>query len=189
MEPNTKIMNRALWLFVLLGMFPFGCDDEEEPITEVEANHFSVAFSNAAIDALETGKTYRIGVPVNVQYTHTHYCPDGGRISVVGSLTGAIDKQGNGQLWLQIHQSVIACEMSESGRTVIFDGSLSLAGTFSYLGGQPATQQTLLYSGWFDWEVDNGLTGDCYIDLTMLLASAGGDTSLSGTVCGFQINL
>ncbi|MCH7717414.1 MAG: hypothetical protein IH876_14880 [Gemmatimonadetes bacterium] len=127
-------------------------------------------------------------VPINFQYSSTHSCPVGGRAGANGSLTGSIDNQtGDGVLWLQIVFTYTDCAFSVGTRSVTINGnpSLTLNGTFTFLGGQPATQQTLSLSG----ALSTSVIPFCAISLTFTVVTAGNGTStVSGTVCGRQVN-
>ena len=129
-----------------------------------------------------------VSVPVNFQYSSMHTCPVSGRAGANGSLTGSIDNDtGDGVLWLQIIFTYTDCTFSVGTRNLTVNGnpSLTLTGNFSFLGGQPATQQTLSLSG----ALSTTLIQFCAINLTMNVATAGtGTTTVSGTVCGRQVN-
>ena len=127
-------------------------------------------------------------VPINFQYSSTHSCPVGGRAGANGSLTGSIDNEtGDGVLWLQIIFTYTDCAFSVGTRSVTINGnpSLTLNGTFTFLGGQPATQQTLGLSG----ALSTSVIPFCAISLTFTVVTAGNGTStVSGTVCGRQVS-
>ena len=136
-----------------------------------------------------------VPVPISISYSHTESCPLFGRIGVTGSVSGSIDSEtGDGVLWLQVTETLTDCTFSSSNNDdLVINGSpsLTLTGNFSFLQGAPATQQSLTLSGGFRWDFDAGGSGFCALNLTFNLATAGsgGSTTVSGTVCGRQVNL
>ncbi len=130
-------------------------------------------------------------IPIRFDYSHTESCPLFGRIGVTGTMSGSIDDQGSGALWLQVTETLTDCTFSSNNGDLVINGdpSLSLTGTFTFLNGSPGTQQSLTLSGGFRWNFDGGGSGFCAINLTLNLATAGsGTTTVSGTVCGRQVN-
>ena len=205
LEKSARTFSAAL----LAAGLALGCSDSSGPgdtLTDNEASLISAQISNVTIAALNSQTTSAgpasapslassfesanalASVPINFQYSSTHSCPVGGRAGANGSLTGSIDNEtGNGVLWLQIIFTYTDCAFSVGTRDVTVNGnpSLTLTGTFNFLGGQPATQQTLRLSG----ALSTNVIGFCAISLTMNVATAGtGTTTVSGTVCGRSVN-
>lgn len=193
-------------------VFTAGCSDQGgtapgDSISDAQAQQIGSQITTASINALNSGSNapgaVRIGggsaepyvppakvpVPLRVDYSHTHSCPVFGRIGVTGTLSGSIDSEsGDGVVWLQVTETLTDCTF-ESGVVVNGSPSLTLTGNFTFLGGAPATQQSLTLSGGFRWNFDGGGSGFCAVALTMNLATAGsGNTTVSGTVCGRQVN-
>lgn len=193
-------LRRSLPLAVAL-IFVAACGDSTGPgsgvtsLSDSESNALATEVVNAAIDAMNNpsaSPALTASVPVNIQYSRTQACPAGGNISVSGSLTGAIDDTGSGALWLQVMETLTDCAHVFRGSTVVTNGSpdISLTGTFTYLNGSPATQQSLSIGGGFSWTADPGGSGFCAVNLSINLAtSASGTTTVSGTVCGNQVNM
>ncbi len=183
-----------------------GCSDSSGPddtLSDGEASQISAQVAAVTIAALNSSTTSgspgsasslassgeaNVSVPVNFQYSSTHSCPVGGRAGANGSVTGSIDNDtGDGALWLQIIFTYTDCTFSVGTRNLTINGnpSLTLTGTFTFLGGQPATQQTLSLSG----ALSTSIISFCAISLTMNVATAGnGTTTVSGTVCGRQVS-
>jgi hypothetical protein len=205
LEKSARKFSAAL----LAAGVALGCSDSSGPgdaLTDSEASQISAQISNVTIAALNSQTTSAspmsapslassfesanalASIPINFQYSSTHSCPVGGRAGANGSLTGSIDNTtGDGVLWLQIVFTYTDCAFSVGTRDVTVNGnpSLTLTGTFSFLGGQPATQQTLRLSG----ALSTSVIGFCAISLTMNVATAGnGTTTVSGTVCGRSVN-
>lgn len=131
-------------------------------------------------------------VAVNVGVDYTLNCTTSGYIHVLGNVSGSIDDQtGTGVLSLGVTESLVACRSTtQSGGWLELDGDpdLSLAGTLSFVNGSLGTQQSMSLGGAFDWLFDTGQTGSCQINLSILLPSAVGGGSVSGTVCGIQVS-
>jgi len=157
-------------------------------VTIAALNSSTTSGSPGSASSLASSGEANVSVPVNVQYSSTHSCPVGGRAGANGSITGSIDNDtGDGVLWLQIIFTYTDCTFSVGTRNLTINGnpSLTLTGTFTFLGGQPATQQTLSLSG----ALSTSIISFCAISLTMNVVTAGnGTTTVSGTVCGRQVS-
>jgi hypothetical protein len=200
---------RTLSVALLSAALVLGCSDSSSPdntLSDDEVSRISDQVVDLTIAALNsptaTASTVSSSngaaplsaialapVPMNIQYSSTHSCPAGGRAGANGSITGSIDSEtGDGVLWLQILFTYTDCTFSVGTRDVTVNGnpSLTLTGNFSYLGGEPATQQTLSLSG----ALSTTFIQFCGINLTFNVATAGnGSTTVSGTVCGRQVSL
>lgn len=179
---------------IALGCGGDAAGPDDNTLSDAEVSQVANQVVAVTIDALNTGPTSGPAaeldpVPVNFQYSSTHSCPAGGHAGASGSITGSVDSQsGDGVLWLQMMFTYTDCTFSVGSRNLIVNGnpSLTLTGNFTHLGGQPATQQTLKLSG----ALSTSVIQFCAINLTMNLATAGsGSTTVSGTVCGRQINI
>ena len=86
----------------------------------------------------------------NAQFARTHACPAGGNIGVNGSLTGSFDSEtGSGSAWLQVLGTYTDCGIEAAGVAYVANGDpyLTITGSFTWLGGVPATQQTIRIGG------------------------------------------
>lgn len=146
---------------------------------------FSAVFS--ALNAPSGSPSMAAPVAINVQYTNRHYCDAGGYIDVSGSLTGSFDSEtGSGSAWLQVLETLTDCTFDVNGTAWILNGDpyLSATGSFTWLNGLPATQQSISIGGAIDY---NG--NFCAVNLSILYSTGGqGTTTYSGTVCGYSIN-
>ena len=131
-------------------------------------------------------------VAINVSVKQTYTCRTAGRIEVSGALTGSIsDQTGTGIVQLQVIETITSCrEPTTNGGWFELRGSpyLTLAGTFSFLGGAPTRQQSLSLGGGVSWAYDTGQDGYCGIRLTLLLDTQTGSSTVSGTVCDHPVN-
>jgi hypothetical protein len=187
-----------------------GCGGDEgtgpdgSGLSDAQAQNIAFEVTSASINALNSGAPAEPAVslalagagagsaiPIRYDYSHTESCPVFGRIGVTGTMSGSIDENGSGALWVQVTETLTDCTFSSNSGDLVINGnpSLSLTGTFTFLNGSPGTQQTLTLSGGFRWDFDSGGSGFCAINLTLNLATAGsGTTTVSGTVCGRQVN-
>jgi hypothetical protein len=201
---------RLPMLLVPAVVLAVGCGGDDEgtgpssnDISDAQAQSIAFEVTAASINALNSntgepsvslmlaGTAAGSAIPIRFDYSHTESCPLFGRIGVTGTMSGSINDQGSGQLWLQVTETLTDCTFDSSHGDLVINGdpSLSLTGTFSFLNGSPATQQSLTLSGGFRWNFDEGGSGFCAINLTLNLATAGsGTTTVSGTVCGRQVN-
>jgi hypothetical protein len=207
--PMPPRLNRLPMLLVPAVILAMGCggDDGTGPegsnISDAQAQNIAFEVTSASINALNSGTGEPAvslmlagagaasAIPIRFDYSHTESCPLFGRIGVTGTMSGSIDDQGSGALWLQVTETLTDCTFSSNNGDLVINGdpSLSLTGTFTFLGGSPGTQQSLTLSGGFRWSFDGGGSGFCAINLTLNLATAGsGTTTVSGTVCGRQVN-
>jgi hypothetical protein len=177
-----------------------GSDDGTGPgsgISDSQASMLASHFVNAAVGGLNAGPSGDVAmftpIAVSEQYFHRVSCPLFGRTEVSGSISGSFDSEtGSGSLWMQWLLTATDCTFSSNAGDLVVNGDpyLSLTGTFTFLNGAPATQQTLRLGGALRWDYQNGGSGFCAFNLTINLSTAGsGTTTVSGTVCGRQVNL
>ncbi len=171
--------------------------DDGGAITQAETDLLATEVINAALEALANGQAgtppsppraiggSQAAVLIYVDYFNRVTCEHGGRMEVSGNLSGSIDNEtGSGQAWLQVLITFTDCGMGNANNPVVINGNpyLSMTGTFSFLNGAPATQQTLRLGGALS------LPGFCAFNVTMLYATAAtATTSISGTICGRDV--
>lgn len=149
------------------------------------AQEISRAMTTAMLNAFSAPRKEALAL-VYVPISGSVACNGGGRIQVSGSISGSIDDNGSGALFTDARETVTDCRFGGN----IFNGDpyFSFAGTFSFLNGAPATQQTLLVGGGFKWLTPTGATGACGVNLTSNLNMVGGYGNISGTMCGRFVN-
>ena len=183
-------------LFIaLIAFLAAGCGDDS---TEPGSSAISEAGAAALADVVLTSTASALASPspspslaapvaINAQFASTQACPAGGNIGVNGSLTGSFDSEtGSGSAWLQVLGTYTDCGLTAAGVAYVANGDpyLTITGAFTWLGGVPATQQTIRIGGALSI---NGRF--CAINLTILYATAGSSSSsISGTVCGVSVN-
>ncbi|HKJ01329.1 MAG TPA: hypothetical protein VJ997_02710 [Longimicrobiales bacterium] len=123
-------------------------------------------------------------VAVNVQVTHRTNCTAGGHIEVLGNMTGNISDTGSGVLLLQVTET-ISDWRCVGDYVVNGDPYVSVAGSMSFLNGQPSSTTSFSFGGGFKWGTAS--EDSCQMSLTLLLRTDG-TGHLSGTVCGEGIN-
>ena len=119
----------------------------------------------------------------NIPLSYSQNCTAGGRIGITGSITGTTS-DGSGFLQISAQETITDWQCI-TGYIVNGDPYISLSGTFSFLGGAPATQQSMTITGGFKW----GTTAaeSCQISLSINFGSGGGG-SITGSVCGYTVN-
>lgn len=146
------------------------------------------AGSSPVTGAVDGPQPVQLNQSVDYRYT----CSVSGAINVLGNLSGSInDDTGSGVLLIGVTETLSSCRHSTtSGGWFELNGDpyLSLAGTFSFLNWAPATQQTITIGGGFRWAFDTGQSGSCQLQLTILMNSAVGSGTVSGTVCGHSVS-
>ncbi len=171
-----------------------GCgDDSTEPSSAISeegaAALADVVLSStvAALNSPSPSPSLAAPVAISAQFARTQACPAGGNIGVNGNLTGSFDSEtGSGSAWLQVLATYTDCGIEAAGVTYVTNGDpyLTITGSFTWLGGVPATQQTIRIGGALS--LDGRF---CAINLTILYATAGSSSStISGTVCGVAVN-
>lgn len=140
--------------------------------------------STGAVSAPEFAESSEImtKAQINRQISYTLNCTSGGNMKASGSITGSISDNGTGVISLQIPITITdwSCQTP-----LIINGDpyISITGTFSFVNGNPGTQQHITISGGFKSE-----TQSCQISLgTDFNTSGGGHTS--GTVCGHSVDI
>lgn len=119
---------------------------------------------------------------INQQISYTLNCTSGGNMKASGSITGSISDNGTGVILLDI-PITISDWSCQTPLIINGDPYISITGTFSFVNGNPGTQQHITISGGFKSE-----TQSCQISLgTDFNTSGGGHTS--GTVCGHSVDI
>ncbi len=206
---RTNVLRLPALVLVLALTSVVGCSDDGEDasgldgesssdISASESLTMATEIALGTFTAINSGTVSSIAVaagtniPINVQYTGLINCPLGGRISLSGSASGSIDDNGSGSIFIQVLESIVDCAygFDNGTRTVTINGapSLSATGTFTFLNGQPGTQQTVRIGGGFNYDAQPGRTGFCAVSLTILMNLTAGTASISGTVCGNSMN-
>ena len=112
--------------------------------------------------------------------TYRVNCTAGGRIEVSGTVSGNIDNNGSGALFMQMTETITDWNCI-GGFVINGDPYISVTGTFTFLNGAPATQQTMHMGGGFKW--GTAANKSCQLSLTTLFSQNGHGT-VSGTACG-----
>ena len=123
---------------------------------------------------------------VNVSVAQRTNCTAGGNINVTGGMTGSLNDQGTGVLLLQLTETISNWQCI-GGYVMDGDPYLSAAGTFSFLNGVQSTAASISFGGGFRWSGSAG-SGSCQTIMTALF-NPDGTGRLSGTMCGYQVNI
>ncbi len=207
-----RIISGGTLFSLVIGIFLLaGCksaNPTSEVLTQTEANAIAMNITEKALMGIADGLSHsyenvNANSPVRsaplsqgiqnpaltyISIDFTSACSGGGYIHVLGSISGNIDSKGSGMLQIGITETILDYRCPE-GFVVNGDPYISLAGTFSFLNGSPATTQTMSMGGALKWTRSGSTTiGSCQIQLTCnfpTAASSGG--SISGSICGVQI--
>lgn len=180
----------------LCGLSGCGMFGPHDSFTQNDANSMATNLGNAVVNGLNASHPARRSeilpeVLVNAQVDDNANCALAGYIHVLGAMTGSLDNNGTGVLSMQLTESIVGCAMaSDDGNTVTVDGDpyLSAVGTFSYLNGAPSSTQHVHFGGGFSWKFSSGASGSCSVSLDLYLPNnTSSQTTLSGTVCNFQV--
>lgn len=200
---RTKLMRAVAALAAVALAIACSSDDgtgPEEASSPINASE-SLAMANTMMGAMS--ETFASGsqqsvalsggesIPININYSHAQACPGGGTLSLSGSASGSLDTEtGTGSVFVQVLETANDCGFGFTERQVIINTAptLSATGTFSFVGGQLGTQQTVRVGGGFNFQIDGATTGFCAVNLTVNLSPTPGGTTTSGTVCGHQVN-
>jgi hypothetical protein len=131
-------------------------------------------------------------VPFNVTVNESGPCEGGGTASVSGSIEGSFDDQtGAGDVGFDVTQDAENCVITGATHsyTVSGDPDLHLTGSFETDGGTTFSGSFSLVGG-LSFEVNDGRTGTCGVDVTVTVSATGTSFSgtVSGTMCGVTLN-
>jgi hypothetical protein len=154
---------------------------------------FSAAGSGAQTAPTPGLAAVPISIDTDVQFNAS--CPEGGTVGVAAALTGTVDPDlGTIDLSMTVVQTHAACRATEpdSGIQFTLNGSPSLSVSMDLVSSAQGTYSTTAsFTGGVEWDTD-GRSGTCTMNLSMTAsgnpASQSGSGSVSGTVCGIQIN-
>ena len=204
------MLPKTAWLSMLVvpALALAGCSDGTGPdgISDSDAQLIASEVVSTSIGALNSGtaaaavqgfdalaaSASSVPVALRFDYSHTESCPLFGRIGVTGTMSGSMDSEtGDGVLWIQVTETLTDCTFASQNGDLVINGapSITLTGNFTFLGGVPATTQSLTLSGGFRWQFDEGNSTFCALSLTMNISYGGtASTTVSGTVCGHPVN-
>ena len=174
-----------------------GPEEASSPITAGESLAMANDLMGAMSAAFASGSMQNVAlsaaesVPININYSHSEACDAGGTLSLSGSASGSLDvNTGTGSVFVQVLETANDCDFGFTERQVIINTAptISATGTFTFVGGQLGTQQTVRVGGGFNFTIDGATTGFCAVNLTVNLSTTPGATTTSGTVCGHQVN-
>ena len=124
------------------------------------------------------------GCQIFQQFSATITCSVGGNIGVTGDISGATDASGTGLIQIQGQETLTNCSPEQG---LVLNGApyISMTGNFSFLNGNPSTNQSISIGGGFSW--GSSANQVCQVNLTANF-NANGSGDLSGTLCGQQVN-
>ncbi len=189
---------------LLTALLVLGCGSDEDDPTGATGDELSQAQVDFIADrvlgeafaglaappsspALTAGTSDLVFIPIS----YNANCETFGRTGISGNISGDIDDNGSGALLIDINFTWTDCTFPDAnGADFVLNGDpfMSLTGTFSFLNGFPATQQTIRIGGAFRWDGAGG-SGGCNVNLTFNFATAAtSSNTMSGTFCGRSVN-
>jgi hypothetical protein len=143
--------------------------------------------ASVGADALKTVQcttTPPISCTFNVPIDAGINCTAGGRIQVLGSITGSMT-DGTGMLQIGATETISDWQCV-TGFIVNGDPYISLTGTFSFMNYALSTQHQLTLTGGWKW----GTTAaeSCQLHLVIDIDDSGAG-SITGDVCGYEVNV
>ena len=122
----------------------------------------------------------------------TAACDGGGTIAVSGRFAFDIDGQGSGSGSYDLTETPSDCSVT-TGTGVTYrvngDPNIHMAGSYSYSQGAPQGTFDMSFSGGLNWTATNGgASGSCRMDLVYAFDWGTSHGSVTGTICGYEIN-
>lgn len=195
-------MRRQVHILPLLAatlIFAAGCDDDgsgpDDGLTNPELSLIADQAASAVGGAMTAGFFGDAPVapsaadPFEFTRTHTRSCPAGGEVTASVSVSGDVT-MGVGELTMEGSITFAGCARGNEQRMVTMDGQLAHSGMLTLSQDQIEGMYTT--SGQITWDIEPGEEGGtCGVELTVTFTNsrmAGGSRSVTGTVCGREIN-
>ena len=185
-------MRRAMALFLLAG----ACAEATDPgsqyynLSQVQAEAVTDQLVKGGIGPIMDLAPATVGSGlVEVPVAVTSDCPEGGVISLSGSLRGTASN-GAAALLLSAGESVSACviRIEAASYTMYAVPVLSLGGFINYVNGVMVNTQTAFISGTVQVIGGQGAQAICPVDLTITITGWSPDVRVQGSVCGRGID-
>jgi len=129
--------------------------------------------------------------PINTQFTVTKQCPRGGQVAIAGGITGTGDHTAhNLTLEAVATRTDTDCAFNTRDGVLTLNGNPNIAydGKLTIVNGALSGLQTQTHKGSFMWARTGG-SGTCDVDLTSSFDPATHTVTVSGTFCGFAVNV
>lgn len=159
---------------------------------QVMASSEGAASGSLEVSAAPSG-TAEAGPPVNFTQEHesTHPCQSGGELAVQFVLNGTYDEETS-SLQADLTGSHVHndCSFPQNGLTLTLNGqpSIGFAVSIGAANGMPSQPFTFSLDGAFAWEMSDGRSGTCSLDLSAVTDFAAQQRTVQGSVCGHTIN-
>jgi hypothetical protein len=130
-------------------------------------------------------------LPINTQFTVTKQCPKGGQVVIAGGITGTGDRTThNLTLEAVATRTDTDCAFNTRDGVLTLNGNPNIAydGKLTIVNGALSGLQTQTHKGSFMWARTGG-SGTCDVDLTSSFDPATHTVTVSGTFCGFAVNV
>lgn len=164
-------------------------------VGELAAEIAQLALVSSAIPSAQPAPAEE-AVRITITLNQTNSCEGGGSAAISGSATADVNEQtGAGTISLNYTVTPTNCAVRTASAKVFRltgDPNLTVSGQFSFT--QTSLDGTLDYQGRFKWVSDDGRSGSCDLsmkavyDVTMSQTSMSGSVSVTGKVCGRDVN-
>lgn len=185
-------MRRATGLLLLATACSEGTDPGAQyySLSQVQAEAVSDQLVKGGIGPIMTLAPATVGSGlVEVPVAVTSDCPEGGVISLSGSIRGTASS-GAAALLMSTGESVSACiiRIEAGSYTMYAVPVLSVGGFLNYLNGVMVNTQTAFISGTVQVIGGQNAQAVCPVDLTITITGWSPDVRVQGSVCGRGID-
>ena len=130
-------------------------------------------------------------VTVTTTFTRTRTCPQGGSVTLAGTVTHTADPATkSGSTNFSATRTEAACVFGRNGHTVTINGNpnTQLTASQSWTNGVPG-DRTATKKGSFTWARSDGKTGTCNVDVTATWTPSTHTLHVVGTFCNQTIDV
>lgn len=121
-------------------------------------------------------------------FSRTRECPAGGSLTVAGQIDRTRNGEGTVEIDVTGTGTWAACARLRRELTVTVDGGFTFEAYRKRVNGAPVGPQTSHKAGSFTWTRSDGKSGQCSFDLTSTRNPDAGTRTLTGTMCGREID-
>ena len=130
-------------------------------------------------------------VPVNESFDQSAACPNGGTVSISGSVKGTVDNETfDADLDFDLTEDFSGCGFTTESQwlfTVDGEPDIDINGSMTVSGQN--VSGALSYQGGFAWEAEDGRAGVCGVDFAVTFSTASQSGSWSGRLCNRTVSL
>ena len=188
---------RVMAMVLLLGLAS-ACADatgpDEAPDTEalallaLEADELTGVLLDDAFTLAFAGSDLALAAVDPRPFSRTRNCPAGGTLTVAGQIDRTRNGEGTVEIEVTGTGTWAACARARGDRTLTIDGGFTFEAYRKRVNGAPVGPQTSHKAGSFTWTRSDGQSGQCSFDLTSTRNPDAQTRTITGTMCGREIN-